>query len=89
MQLVALTTGASIPGSAKPIIGPPLIARSVSGSGPASASSSRTGVPNSTSKLRGRSTLPATVTMREISGSPRSRAYQMAYAVPTLKHCTP
>ena len=88
-QLAALTTGTLSSGIRRPIMGPPMITRSLSGSGPQSAIRSRIGVPNSTSKLRGWPTLPATVTMREISGWPSAIASKIAYAVPTLKHCTP
>ena len=48
-QLVALTTGALASGTRKPIMGPPMMMPSVSGLGPAMASSSSMGVPISTS----------------------------------------
>jgi hypothetical protein len=74
MQLAALVTGRSVRGRAKPIIGPPMMKRSVSAFGAASASRSSIGVPISTSWLPGRATLPVRVTMREMSGSPCSMA---------------
>jgi len=49
MQLVALTTGTSSPGRVMPIIGPPMISRSVSGKGWLLASSACSGVPISAS----------------------------------------
>ena len=88
-QLLPLTMGTSSRGSAKPIIGPPSRVRSVSARGRASGSRSSTGVPISTSQLPALSTLPVSVTMRLISGSPCANARYTACAVPTLKHCTP
>ena len=71
MQLVALVTVDLHPTAAcTPIIGPPMMWPLVSGFAPASATSSSTGVPISTSKFCACCTLPVTVTMREISGSP-------------------
>ena len=71
---MALTTGTSRSGIGKPIIGPPMMTPVVPSRSPASVISSCIGVPISTSKFCGRSTLPVTVTMREISGSPWSTA---------------
>jgi phosphoribosylcarboxyaminoimidazole (NCAIR) mutase len=76
-------------GSGMPIIGPPMMSLSVSGLRPAAANRCEIGVPMATSKLRGRSTLPATVTMRGSAVRPCSSARQTASAVATLKHCTP
>ena len=76
MQLVALTTGADRSGKSKPIIGPPITKRLVSLLGVASATTSCIGVPSRTSQLPGCSTFPVSVTIREMTGSPKAMARQ-------------
>ena len=76
MELVALTTGTCRSLWAKPIMGPPLITRSVlSCRPPATSIRSRKGVPMRTIKFCGSAMAsPETVTIRWVTGNPRRTA---------------
>ena len=90
-QLVALMTGTSSAGSAKPIIGPPINTRpGVSVKPPACATRCDIRVPRRTRRLHGWAMAsPVTVMMRSIKGSAKHTARPTARTVPGLWQTMP